>query len=61
MKFDLSQSVEIAVSGERGTVTGRAEYIGSQPAYYVRYKDADGKAQECWWTEDALRTVGSQP
>lgn len=54
MKFELKQKVTIEVSGETGTVQGRAEYVAGQPSYYVRYKDGDGKGQECWWTEDAL-------
>ncbi|MEN9923951.1 MAG: hypothetical protein RL268_77 [Pseudomonadota bacterium] len=52
--FDLSQAVEIKASGERGHVVGRAEYTNCINHYQVRYKSADGRATEQWWTEDAL-------
>lgn len=55
--FELNQKVQIAASGEHGEVTGRAEYTNCQNNYYVRYKAADGRATECWWTEDALQAV----
>lgn len=54
MKFDLGQEVTITASGESGKVIGRAEYMFSNPQYYIRYKCADGRAVEAWWAEDAL-------
>jgi len=53
-KFELKQQVTIAVSGEQGTVIGRAEYEHSENTYWVRYKSADGRAVESWWSESAL-------
>lgn len=56
--FELNQEVTIAVSGEQGTVLGRAEYTTSSNTYYVRYRTADGRATEQWWQEDALQARG---
>lgn len=52
--FQLQESVAIAVSGERGTIVGRAEYTNQSPQYLIRYKTADGRAIESWWAQDAL-------
>lgn len=54
MKIELKQNVIIVASGEQGEVIGRAEYTTSDPCYLVRYKCADGRAVEAWWTETAL-------
>lgn len=55
MKFELGHPVTITCSGESGIVVGRAEYVSqSEPQYFVRYKAADGRAVEAWWTESAL-------
>jgi hypothetical protein len=54
MKFELGQDVAIAVSGERGTVIARAQYSTSEDQYLIRYKCADGRAVEAWWTAGAL-------
>lgn len=54
MKYELKQTVTIAASGEQGEVIGRAEYAHSEPSYLVRYKCADGRAVESWWSESAL-------
>lgn len=53
--FKLGDDVEIVVSGERGTVIGRAHYTNSNPTYLVRYKAGDGRMVECWINEDALK------
>ncbi|HHA2858088.1 TPA: hypothetical protein ACOFDH_000461 [Stenotrophomonas maltophilia] len=53
-KFELGQQVNIAASGEGGEVIGRAEYTTSENTYYIRYKAADGRATESWWSESAL-------
>lgn len=53
-KFDLKQTVTIAASGETGEVLGRAEYATSENSYQLRYKAADGRATEAWWSESAL-------
>jgi hypothetical protein len=54
-KFALNDQVEIAVSGETGTVLGRAEYTISENNYYIRYRSTDGRAIENWWCESALQ------
>lgn len=57
-KFGLNDDVRISVSGEVGTVIGRAEYATSdEPNYWVRYKAADGRAVESWWQQSALELV----
>lgn len=52
--FELGATVAISVSGETGTIVGRAEYTAAANNYLVRYKTADGRATEAWWQEDAL-------
>ena len=54
MKIELKQIVTIITSGEQGEVIGRAEYTHAEPSYLVRYKCADGRAVEGWWTESSL-------
>jgi hypothetical protein len=56
-KFELKQEVQITASGERGEVIGRAEYSNAEPAFFIRYKAADGRAVEQWWTEQSLSEV----
>jgi hypothetical protein len=54
-KFALQQQVQISCSGEAGEVIGRAEYATNPlTSYLVRYRCADGRAVEQWWSEDAL-------
>jgi hypothetical protein len=53
-KFEIKQDVVIEVSGEAGVVIGRAEYATAEPAYFIRYKAADGRLVEAWWSESAL-------
>lgn len=53
-KFSIKHIVSITESGETGTVIARAEYQFAEPSYLLRYKSADGKATEQWWTESAL-------
>lgn len=56
-KFRKNQRVRIIESGEEGIVIGRAEYINSTDTYFVRYKAADGRAVEQWWSVEALEEV----
>lgn len=56
-KFDLNNEVLISVSGEKGLVTARAEYLRDEPQYRVQYKAADGRATEAWWQESALEAA----
>ena len=54
-KFELNQPVTIALSGESGTIIGRAEYSESSiPSYCLRYVSKDGRAVEDWWKESTL-------
>lgn len=61
MKFELSQKVAIVGGQEVGTVQGRCEFVAREPQYLVRYRDAKGCAQECWWDENALTKDESTP
>jgi hypothetical protein len=54
MKHALGATVKLRHSDETGEVIGRAEYSVSEPAYYVRYKAADGRQVEQWWGESAI-------
>ena len=56
-KYALQQDVTITTSGESGTVIGRAEYTTAEPSYYIRYRCADGRAVEQWWSESALTST----
>jgi hypothetical protein len=57
-EFELNQAVQISVSGEQGIVLGRAEYAETPvPQYFVRFKAADGRACEAWWSEKALQAA----
>lgn len=53
----LGDTVRIICSGETGLVIGTAEFSTSQPQSYLRYMAADGRAQQCWWDNDALEVV----
>lgn len=53
-KRELGATVRLRDSDETGTVIARAEYANSEPTYYVRYKAADGRQVEQWWSESAL-------
>lgn len=53
-KFALNQEVTTVASGEQGVVIGRADYNNADSNYLIRYKAADGRAVENWWTEEAI-------
>lgn len=57
MRFNLNDRVRLIGSGESGAVVGRAEYTFCEPAYLIRYKSADGRQVEQWWTDNALEIV----
>ena len=56
-KFELGEPVQIDVSGERGTVIGRAEYEATAPQYFILLKAADGRAATQWWEADFLTSI----
>jgi hypothetical protein len=55
-KFALGEPVAISVSGERGKVIARAEYLNADNQYLVHYQAADGRAVEAWWSEEAIES-----
>lgn len=57
LKFKLGDKVKLVASEEQGEVIGRAEYLTTEPGYYVRYRAADGRQCECWWGESAITAV----
>lgn len=53
--FALGLKAKIIASGESGQIIARAQYLdGSPNRYLLRYKAADGRAVEDWWSEDAI-------
>ena len=56
-RFEITQSVKIAISGEAGEIRARAEYSSGEPQYLLHYKAADGRAVEAWWCESQLSPV----
>lgn len=56
-RFDLYETVEIGISGERGYVKGCAEYLTASQQYLVHYKSADGRAVEAWFGDEDLAKV----
>lgn len=58
LKYQIGQRISLTESDEEGYVVGRAEYENAEPSYYVRYRAADGRQSECWWSESALRAAG---
>ncbi len=53
-KFNLSQEVKIDVSGETGTVIAASVHEQCEDQFNIRYRAADGRAVESWWSESAL-------
>ncbi|WP_267355702.1 MULTISPECIES: hypothetical protein [unclassified Methylobacterium] len=53
-QFELGQQVKLIGSAEQGYVSGRADYLESAPSYFVRYRAADGRLTEAWWSGSAL-------
>lgn len=52
--FTLGDRVKLILSGEQGSVIGRAEYSDTINQYRVRYLAADGRQVEDWFAEDAI-------
>lgn len=52
--FALNTQVCITCSGEQGTVIARSESVRSNDQYLLRYQNAEGRAVEEWWSEDAI-------
>jgi hypothetical protein len=56
-KYSLRQVVKLVESGESGTVVGRSESLAAANDYLIRYKAADGRQQQVWWTEEAIEAA----
>lgn len=56
-KFKLTQQLLVSVSAEQGECIARSEHAAAEPQYLLRYRAADGRAVEAWWTEGALAAV----
>ena len=52
--YNLKDEMKITVSGETGTIVGRAEYTHLRDSYWIRYKAADGRAANGWFTFDEI-------
>jgi hypothetical protein len=57
MKYSLNQIVKLVESNETGKVIARAEYLEMCFQYLIRYKSADGRLVEAWWSEPAIEAV----
>lgn len=53
--FALASTAIIQSSGERGQIVSRSESTFAEPQYLLRYKSADGRAVEQWWSQGALQ------
>lgn len=56
-EIKLNETVEEKVTGIRGKVIGRAEYVFNDSLYLVRWKNENGTASEEWFTANQLKIV----
>jgi len=56
-EFELDQPVKISISGEQGSIIGRAEYKDDENQYWLEYQAADGRAVKEWWRESSLEVA----
>lgn len=54
---ELGSRVDIRMSGEMGEIRGRAEYMDSNPQYFVTYTAGDGCQRTAWFYESDLVPV----
>lgn len=59
--FAMGSRVRIVESGEVGTVVGIAEFDSADPQFLLRYRSADGRAVQAWWTQNALEDAPANP
>lgn len=59
-KHELSQAVQVTISGEAGHVKGRAEYHNGPNQYFIHYLATDGRAQDAWFEESELSPAEQQ-
>ena len=50
----INQEVKLEMTEERGRVIGIAAYAESPNQYFVRYKAADGRQVQDWFSFEAL-------
>ena len=53
-EFELKERVKILISGEKGHVKARAEFVNAINEYQIHYRSADGRAVEGWFQETDL-------
>jgi len=53
-KFGLGDHVTIHLSGEKGQIRARAEWLTGNVSYYLAYTSAKGEFREAWIDEDHL-------
>ena len=58
-KHELGQSVKVTISGEKGHVKARAEYVNCRNQYLIHYLAADGRAVDSWFDENELTPARS--
>ena len=58
-KHELGQSVKVTISGEKGHVKARAEYVNCRNQYLIHYLAADGRAVDSWFDENELTPAQS--
>lgn len=57
--FSLNQNITLALSGEKGVVIGRAEYVEGVERYLVRYVNGNGSQVEEWLTPSAISAASA--
>ncbi|NTZ48384.1 hypothetical protein ACB496_12795 [Lelliottia nimipressuralis] len=56
-KHELGQAVQVTISGEKGSVKGRAEYASTSNQYLIHYLTADGRGVDGWFDEGELSSA----
>ena len=59
-KHELSQVVQVTISGEEGYVKARAEYHNGPNQYLIHYLAADGRGTDGWFEEGELSSEEPQ-
>ena len=44
--FELNQEVEVCLTGEKGVIIGRTQYLDDANQYLVDYTDVDGREHQ---------------
>ncbi|MBW5406152.1 hypothetical protein ACISK3_09395 [Morganella morganii] len=59
-KHEVSQAVQVTISGEEGHVKARAEYHDGPNKYFIHYLAADGRGIDGWFEESELSPAEPQ-